>query len=351
METDTEQDMAQEMQAVQEGGDQEQEQADNMSTTPPRSPSPELIPKLERVEQPATPPSATATPSPPPTPTPAPVLPKLRLNALLASDPALKPDAKELNLTEARMLGPPPQLIKPDPEPSSLVEPLLKPTRFMCLPCGIAFSSPSTLEAHQAYYCSHRNKETDEEAGTAGDKPGSGSSGSGSSSSGGTASNSASGAGSSSEPPAKVARTGKQYACTQCSYSADKKVSLNRHMRMHQTSPAAPPTSLPGLLPQLQQAANGIAGGGEESSSQVSSLVRNTGSSWGSSKGKSEGIPSQLIIPYLSLLLLSSPRSKSIATAATVISASTTSRRTAPTSSTTAAPGAATASLHPSRRA
>nr|1FV5_A Chain A, FIRST ZINC FINGER OF U-SHAPED [Drosophila melanogaster]1Y0J_B Chain B, Zinc-finger protein ush [Drosophila melanogaster]2L6Z_B Chain B, Zinc finger protein ush [Drosophila melanogaster] len=33
---------------------------------------------------------------------------------------------------------------------------LLKPARFMCLPCGIAFSSPSTLEAHQAYYCSHR---------------------------------------------------------------------------------------------------------------------------------------------------------------------------------------------------
>lgn len=269
METDTEQDMAQE-----QGGDQEQEleQADNSSTTPPRSPSPELIPKLERVEQPATPPSATATPSPPPTPTPtpAPVLPKLRLNALLASDPALKPDAKELNLTEARMLGPPPQLIKPDPEPSSLVEPLLKPTRFMCLPCGIAFSSPSTLEAHQAYYCSHRNKETDEEAGTAGDKPGSGSSGSGSNSSAGTASNSAGGAGCSSEPPAKVARTGKQYACTQCSYSADKKVSLNRHMRMHQTSPAAPPNSLPVLLPQLQQAANGIAGAGEESSSQVS---------------------------------------------------------------------------------
>lgn len=32
-------------------------------------------------------------------------------------------------------------------------------------------------------------------------------------------------------------RTTKQYGCNQCSYSADKKVSLNRHMRMHQTSP------------------------------------------------------------------------------------------------------------------
>ena len=40
-----------------------------------------------------------------------------------------------------------------------------------------------------------------------------------------------------SEPPTKAIKTGKQYACTQCSYSADKKVSLNRHMRMHQTSP------------------------------------------------------------------------------------------------------------------
>lgn len=272
METDTEQDMA----AQREHGEQE---ADNSSTTPPRSPSPELIPKLELIEQPATPPSAAATPSPPPTPTPtaAPiaVLPKLRLNALLASDPALKPDAKELNLTEARMLGPPPQLIKPDPDPSSLVEPVLKPTRFMCLPCGIAFSSPSTLEAHQAYYCSHRNKEADEEAGTGDKGPGSGSSVSGGSSSAGTGSNS--GAGGSSEPPAKVARTGKQYACTQCSYSADKKVSLNRHMRMHQTSPAAP-NSLPGLLPGLQpNAPNGIAAG-EESSSQVSCSLTQGGS-------------------------------------------------------------------------
>lgn len=43
---------------------------------------------------------------------------------------------------------------------------------------------------------------------------------------------------SSAEPANKCIRTGKQYACTHCSYSADKKVSLNRHMRMHQTSPA-----------------------------------------------------------------------------------------------------------------
>lgn len=37
--------------------------------------------------------------------------------------------------------------------------------------------------------------------------------------------------------PTKCVKTGKQYSCNQCSYSADKKVSINRHMRMHQTSP------------------------------------------------------------------------------------------------------------------
>ena len=42
-------------------------------------------------------------------------------------------------------------------------------------------------------------------------------------------------------PPAKVARTGRQYTCPHCSYSADKKVSLNRHMRMH--TPSVTPVS------------------------------------------------------------------------------------------------------------
>lgn len=45
--------------------------------------------------------------------------------------------------------------------------------------------------------------------------------------------------GSSTESAAKTVRTAKQYGCNQCSYSADKKVSLNRHMRMHQTSPTS----------------------------------------------------------------------------------------------------------------
>ncbi|XP_037708858.1 zinc finger protein ush isoform X2 [Drosophila subpulchrella] len=208
----------------------------NSPSTPPRSPSsPQLIPKLE---QPATPPSE-AEPSPCPSPcppTPTPKFPKVRLNALLASDPALKPDAKELTLPDSRLLAPPP-LVKPETQ-AQPEEPHLKPARFMCLPCGIAFSSPSTLEAHQAYYCSHRIKET-EEAGS--DKSGAG----GSAATSGEVGLS----GGSTEPPAKMARTGKQYGCSQCSYSADKKVSLNRHMRMHQTSPAAPTlASLPSLL-------------------------------------------------------------------------------------------------------
>lgn len=42
--------------------------------------------------------------------------------------------------------------------------------------------------------------------------------------------------------PNKTVRTGKQYACPHCSYSADKKVSLNRHMRMHSSSPGPSPT-------------------------------------------------------------------------------------------------------------
>lgn len=41
----------------------------------------------------------------------------------------------------------------------------------------------------------------------------------------------------------KVCKTGKQYRCTHCSYSADKKVSLNRHMRMHSVSPATSVTN------------------------------------------------------------------------------------------------------------
>lgn len=41
------------------------------------------------------------------------------------------------------------------------------------------------------------------------------------------------------DPKLGAVRVTKLYACSHCSYSADKKVSLNRHMRMHQSSPAS----------------------------------------------------------------------------------------------------------------
>ncbi|XP_055551112.1 zinc finger protein ush isoform X2 [Wyeomyia smithii] len=164
-------------------------------------------------------------------------LPMLRLNIALASDPATNPDAKDLkNITaandsqfeksiESDFSGAAPQpaaVIRKTAKTESVTIPITVdlPPRipmFMCGPCGIRFSSASTLEAHQTYYCSHR-KDADETAGGV--------------------KNANSNDPNGSEPPAKAAKTGKQYACTQCSYSADKKVSLNRHMRMHQSSPA-----------------------------------------------------------------------------------------------------------------
>lgn len=76
----------------------------------------------------------------------------------------------------------------------------------------------STLEAHQTYYCSHRHQKASSDVED-------GKSVAGESNQGDE------------ENPTKAPRTGKQYACTHCSYSADKKVSLNRHMRMHSVSP------------------------------------------------------------------------------------------------------------------
>lgn len=87
------------------------------------------------------------------------------------------------------------------------------PTALICPPCGIRFSSASTLEAHRTFYCAHRPRVDEDTANDEDDDGGK---------SGGKF------------------EVRKAYACPHCSYSADKKVSLNRHMRMHAASPAPP---------------------------------------------------------------------------------------------------------------
>ncbi|KAK3913985.1 Zinc finger protein ush [Frankliniella fusca] len=142
---------------------------------------------------------------------------------------------------------------------------------FRCEPCGIRFSSLSTLEAHQTYYCSHRPNaqgpkgpivEADEAApgtdGLAGDlmAPRSDSadgsdSGKRPAQGGGPAAQGAGQAQGGNPGPGGQSSAGhpKQYSCPHCSYSADKKVSLNRHMRMHT---ASPPAATGAVAPPLQ---------------------------------------------------------------------------------------------------
>lgn len=214
----------------------------------PPAPSDEVQPKKE------------TTPSPEPTSEAIEDHPKLRLNASLATDPALRspapPDSAppvEIvpGIPSALLAGRffplgvlpiPPDLPRPPSEPSVVpsADRQTVPVYF-CTPCGIRFSSLSTLEAHQTYYCSHRNQKASSDAEDG--KTGEGSNAEDTSE----------------ENPAKAQRTGKQYACTHCSYSADKKVSLNRHMRMHSISP--PPA--PGVI------ASPVANGGEPQTADI----------------------------------------------------------------------------------
>lgn len=172
-------------------------------------------------------PVSAASPAPPVSP------PRLRLNANLATDPALAPHATTLKREQPSPSPPPAPLPQPTPRDYLALTAFtnLFPTAgapgFVCAPCGIRYSSLSTLQAHQDHYCSHRLSKPSFDAQS--DTP-----------SGDAAADESGG-----EAPAKTPRSGKQYACTYCSYSADKKVSLNRHMRMHSTSPSPPTQATP----------------------------------------------------------------------------------------------------------
>uniref|UniRef100_A0A1Y1KBD2 Zinc finger protein ush n=1 Tax=Photinus pyralis TaxID=7054 RepID=A0A1Y1KBD2_PHOPY len=182
------------------------------------------------------------------------VTPRLRLKTNLATDPALQPATVITTIkTEPDATSPahtaeyfstlpsalqnvlansrfflPPSLHLPEapsrPEAAAEVARQNSAPIYMCAPCSIRFSSLSTLEAHQTYYCSHRANKNASDAED------------------GKANSLADVSGNHSdqdvsETSSKAIRTGKQYTCTHCSYSADKKVSLNRHMRMHTVSP------------------------------------------------------------------------------------------------------------------
>ncbi|CAG9853701.1 unnamed protein product [Phyllotreta striolata] len=176
--------------------------------------------------------------------------PRIRLKANLATDPALQsqtipkiePDATPFPPNYLSTLPPalqstlvsrgfflPNILPAGDPHQTEPVESRQPSVPiFQCPPCGIRFSSLSTLEAHQTYYCSHRANKTsnDDDSKSVTDPNGSQSDAD------------------LSEPSLKNFRSGKQYTCTHCSYSADKKVSLNRHMRMHTVSPSPSPLNI-----------------------------------------------------------------------------------------------------------
>ncbi|XP_026738051.1 zinc finger protein ush-like isoform X1 [Trichoplusia ni] len=155
--------------------------------------------------------------------------PRLRLNTSLATDPALAPQATSLKHEPPSPSPPPP----PAPQARDYLAltaaafpglfPASTAPSYVCKPCGIRYSSLSTLQAHQEHYCSNRLPKPTEGANATADP-----------------------SVDESSSDAKTPRpAGKQYACTYCSYSADKKVSLNRHMRMHSSSPVSSGTPAP----------------------------------------------------------------------------------------------------------
>ncbi|XP_033208044.1 zinc finger protein ush [Belonocnema kinseyi] len=176
--------------------------------------------------------------------------PRLRLNASLATDPALRPATVAALTIKPENVSPPNQtpplpaglqnaiasgrlFVLPTDGKETITVETSRPAPLICPPCGIRFSSASTLEAHQTFYCAHRPRL--EEDGTNNDDD---------------------------EEKNGKFDVRKAYACPHCSYSADKKVSLNRHMRMHAASPVPPsvppaPTTPVGNSGNATPAANG----------------------------------------------------------------------------------------------
>lgn len=125
-------------------------------------------------------------------------MPMLRLNTSLASDPALQPEARVISsraeavdnyennsdaddvhmeeypisiklLSEEDDDSPPEKIRRRDDHPASVgktspripqlnsvISDMSRHPAFICVPCGIKYSSKSTLEAHQTFYCTHK---------------------------------------------------------------------------------------------------------------------------------------------------------------------------------------------------
>ncbi|XP_046676574.1 zinc finger protein ush isoform X1 [Homalodisca vitripennis] len=216
----------------------------------------------EGVKQASTPSEPDPPPATPPQPPASPV-PKLRLNTSLATDPALRvpplkpeppaspadleylaslPSALQTAIVAGRLFCVPPPAESPAPaprKPDSAENRQGSSAVFICTPCGIRFSSHSTLDAHQTYYCSHRHVPTPKATTSSGGGGGGESEPEDLKPVVEGREDASGGESSTGEPAPKSMRSGKQYRCPHCSYSADKKVSLNRHMRMHSSSPAS----------------------------------------------------------------------------------------------------------------
>ncbi|XP_066594176.1 zinc finger protein ush isoform X2 [Prorops nasuta] len=197
-------------------------------------------------------------------------LPRLRLNASLAMDPALRPTAVSsltVKPASSSSSSSPPNsasssssslpvglqnaiatgqlFVLPTDGKETITVEATRPAALFCPPCGIRFSSASTLEAHRTFYCAHRPRPEDEAHNE--------------------------------EDEEKCGKfeARKAYACPHCSYSADKKVSLNRHMRMHAASPAQPASTTPSTV----ASGAGTTGNG----------AATTGSSGGNGTGNGNG--------------------------------------------------------------